>query len=75
MEFLKELKPQRRLCSMVSCRFTNRTFDVLKIFIKSEQKLSSEICVIKGKRTNRNLVDYFFTLGMTIITFCLFRSD
>lgn len=47
--------------------------DVLKVFIKSEQKLSSEICVIKGKRTNRNLVDYFFTLGMTIITFCLFR--
>ncbi|MBD1150647.1 glycosyltransferase family 2 protein [Pelagibacterales bacterium SAG-MED29] len=47
--------------------------DVLKIFLKSKQKLLSENCVIKGKRTNRDLFDHFFTFGMSFLTFCLFQ--
>ncbi len=47
--------------------------DVIKIFLKSKQKLLSENCIIKGRRTNRNLIDYFFTAGMSILTFCLFQ--
>tara|TARA_Y100000992_G_scaffold258018_1_gene192043 strand:- start:239 stop:955 length:717 start_codon:yes stop_codon:yes gene_type:complete len=47
--------------------------DVIKIFLKSKQKLLSENCIIKGKRKNRNLFDYFFTVGMSVITFCLFQ--
>ena len=47
--------------------------DVLKIFLKSKQQLLSENCVIKGKRIKRNLFDYFFTLGMSALTFCFFQ--
>tara|TARA_B100000959_G_C14901007_1_gene590910 strand:- start:563 stop:1279 length:717 start_codon:yes stop_codon:yes gene_type:complete len=47
--------------------------DVIKIFLKSKQKLLSEDCIIKGKRTNRNFIDTIFTFGMTILTFVLFQ--
>ncbi len=48
--------------------------DVIKIFLESKEKLLSENCIVKGKRTNRNLIDYFFTVGMSILTFCLFQT-
>tara|TARA_B100001029_G_scaffold177519_1_gene182360 strand:- start:17 stop:733 length:717 start_codon:yes stop_codon:yes gene_type:complete len=48
--------------------------DVIKIFLKSKQKFLSENCILKGKRTNRNLIDYFFTIGMSFLTFCLFQT-
>ena len=47
--------------------------DVLKIFLESKTKILSENCIIKGKRTNRSIIDYFFTFGMTLITFFLFK--
>ena len=46
--------------------------DVMNIFELSKKKLLDEDCVIKGKRTNRSLIDIFFTFGMSIFTFLLF---
>ena len=47
--------------------------DVIKIFLKSKQKLLNDNCVIKGLRINRNFLDIIFTFGMTIVTLMFFR--
>ena len=47
--------------------------DVIKIFLKSKQKLLNDNCVIKGLRINRNFLDIIFIFGMIIVTLMFFR--
>ena len=47
--------------------------DVIKIFKKYKMELLNKNCIIKGKRTNRNFMDTFFTFGMTLLTYFLFH--
>ncbi len=48
--------------------------DSIKIYKKFKNVLSKEEIFIKGKRINRSLFDNFFTLGMSILTFLLFKK-
>ena len=41
--------------------------DVCKAFLKYEGELKTGNCIVKGKRYNRPWLDFFFTLGMSII--------
>ncbi len=47
--------------------------DVINIFKKYQQKLKDENCIIKGKRTNRSILDSFFTFGMSLLTILMFK--
>lgn len=45
--------------------------DILKIYEKYKNRLSKSDILVKGKRKNRNIFDYFFTLGMSIFVFLI----
>ena len=47
--------------------------DVVKIYKLSKKKLTEENCISKGRRTNRNFIDIFFTMGMSILTLLMFN--
>lgn len=42
--------------------------DALSAFNKFEGKLKTGNYIVKGKRINRNIIDHFFTMSMTVIT-------
>ena len=48
--------------------------DAIKIYKKFKNVLSKEEIFIKGKRINRSLFDNFFTFGMSLLTFLLFKK-
>ncbi len=48
--------------------------DAIKIYKNYKSNLYNQQIMIKGKRINRNLFDTFFTFGMSIFTFLLFRK-
>ncbi len=48
--------------------------DSIKIYKRFKNALSKEEVFIKGKRINRSLFDNFFTFGMSLLTFLLFKK-
>ena len=49
-------------------------FDSIKIYKKFKNAIFNEELFIKGKRINRSLFDNFFTFGMSLLTFLLFKK-
>ena len=47
--------------------------DVYNAYIQNSKKLKNDRIIIKGLRTNRNLFDELFTLGMSIIASIIFQ--
>ena len=47
--------------------------DVYNAYIQNSKKLKNEKVIIKGLRTNRNLFDELFSLGMSIIASIIFQ--
>ncbi len=48
--------------------------DAIKIFSKYKEKLLNEKIIVKGSRINRGFLDKFFTYGMSLFTFLLFKE-
>ena len=46
--------------------------DYIKIYNQNKDILLNSKVIIKGKRINRSILDTFFTVGMSILTFFLF---
>ena len=47
--------------------------DVYNAYVQNSKKLKNDRIIIKGLRTNRNLFDELFTLGMSIIASIIFQ--
>mgnify|MGYP001241381582 FL=1 len=48
--------------------------DVIEMYKLTKQKLLAGDCIIKGKRTKRSFIDVFFTTGMSVVTYLLFKK-
>ena len=49
--------------------------DIIKFFYKNYEKIINQDLLIKGRRQKRNLLDIFFTNGMSTIVNFLFKTD
>ncbi len=67
-------KSTKQIIAWIHADLQTEPDDVVEMYKLSKEKLLSGDCIVKGKRTNRNFIDIFFTMGMSVVTYFLFKK-
>ena len=64
----------KKIIAWIHADLQTEPSDIIEMYKMSKEKLLNYDCIVKGNRTNRSFIDVFFTTGMSIVTYLLFKQ-